>query len=66
MTGGGKTGGKVENSEFYYCTECRFLVARAAIKYVEETPALFEGMPTMVRFLCPRCEALVTVEEELI
>ena len=63
---GGVIGGKVKESEFYYCPECEFLVAKKTVKYVEETSALFKDLPPLIRFLCPRCETLVTVKEELI
>jgi len=56
----------MSESGFYYCPRCRFLIQRVGIKFLEEFPALFKGMPTLVRFICPRCENLITVKEEVL
>lgn len=54
---------KMIESRLYYCPKCRFSIQRIRIKFLEEFPALFKGMPTLVRFVCPRCETLVTIKE---
>lgn len=45
-----------------HCPKCKGAFKQAEVKYAEEDLPLFKGLPTMVRFVCPRCQVLVTMK----
>lgn len=49
------------NDAKLYCPMCKATFKQAEVKYVEEYPPLFKDLPTLVRFVCPHCQELVTM-----